>query len=45
VVPVFDRDHTLIAVLDIDSDQIATFDERDQAGLERLVTWFARSLP
>ncbi len=43
VVPVFDRDRTLIAVLDIDSDQIGTFDEHDQMGLERIMRWFARS--
>jgi L-methionine (R)-S-oxide reductase len=43
VVPVFDRENTLIAVLDIDSDQPATFDADDQRGLERIVAWFARS--
>ncbi len=42
VVPVFDRDRHVIAVLDIDSEQPETFDAHDQEGLERLVTWFAR---
>ena len=40
VVPVFDADGTLLAVLDIDSDQPARFDDEDAAGLERLVAWF-----
>lgn len=42
VVPVFDRVGALIAVLDIDSEQVAAFDEDDRAGLERLVGWFSR---
>ena len=42
VVPVFGRGGELVAVLDIDSDRPATFDDADQAGLERLVQWFAR---
>lgn len=41
VVPVFDRDRTLIAVLDVDSDQPDAFDEDDRAGLERIVSLFA----
>lgn len=41
VVPVFGPGGSLIAVLDIDSDRPAAFDEEDQAGLERLVGWFA----
>jgi len=40
VVPVFGRDGTLRAVLDVDSEQPATFDDDDAAGLERLVGWF-----
>jgi GAF domain-containing protein len=40
VVPVFDADGALLAVLDIDSDQPARFDDVDAAGLERLVAWF-----
>jgi GAF domain-containing protein len=41
VVPVFDRQRRLIAVLDIDSDRTAAFDAGDQAALEHLVKWFA----
>ena len=41
VVPVFDRNRELIAVLDVDSDQLDAFDEDDRAGLERLVALFA----
>jgi GAF domain-containing protein len=41
VVPVFDRGGALIAVLDVDSHALATFDDDDARGLERLVAWFA----
>jgi L-methionine (R)-S-oxide reductase len=41
VVPVFDRNRELIAVLDIDSDRLDAFDEEDRAGLERIVALFA----
>ena len=41
VVPVFDPSGALIAVLDVDSEWVGTFDEDDRAGLERLVGWFA----
>jgi L-methionine (R)-S-oxide reductase len=41
VVPVLDNRGTLIAVLDVDSDKLATFDEDDARGLERIVGWFA----
>jgi L-methionine (R)-S-oxide reductase len=41
VVPVFGRDQQLIAVLDIDSDRLATFDQEDANGLERIMRWFA----
>lgn len=40
VVPVTGRSGALIAVLDIDSDQVATFDDEDRQGLERIVRWF-----
>ncbi len=40
VVPVFDRERKLIAVLDVDSDQLDAFDEDDRAGLERIVSLF-----
>jgi GAF domain-containing protein len=42
VVPVFDATGTMIAVLDVDSDQLGAFDDDDRVGLERVVTWFAR---
>ncbi|HYC61576.1 MAG TPA: GAF domain-containing protein [Thermoanaerobaculia bacterium] len=42
VVPVFDRDGALIAVLDVDSDQLNAFDEEDREGLERIVALFAK---
>jgi GAF domain-containing protein len=41
VVPVLDREGALIAVLDVDSDQLDAFDEDDRAGLERIVGLFA----
>ena len=37
VVPVFGTDGKVTAVLDIDSDRPATFDEVDRVGLERIV--------
>jgi L-methionine (R)-S-oxide reductase len=40
VVPVFGPGHRLIAVLDIDSDRLAAFDEDDRRALEQLVQWF-----
>ena len=40
VVPVFNRDDNLIAVLDIDSDQVAAFSDEDRVGLQRIVEWF-----
>ncbi len=40
VVPVFNRDGELIAVLDVDSDQLNAFDEADKAGLEKIVALF-----
>ena len=41
VVPVMDRSGALIAVLDVDSAERATFDEADRLGLETMVRWFA----
>ena len=38
VVPVFDRDENIRAVLDIDSDHPGCFDEQDQAGLEAIAS-------
>jgi GAF domain-containing protein len=43
VVPVFDAQGALIAVLDIDSPVPDAFGDQDQAGLERLVAWFSRA--
>jgi L-methionine (R)-S-oxide reductase len=40
VVPVFDREQQLIAVLDVDSDSPDAFDEEDRAGLERICSLF-----
>ena len=37
VVPVFGGDGKVTAVLDIDSERLATFDEEDRIGLERIV--------
>lgn len=41
VVPVFGPDLELIAVLDVDSDQLDAFDEEDREGLEKIVGLFA----
>jgi GAF domain-containing protein len=41
VVPVHDRTGALVAVFDVDSEHLATFDDEDRAGLERLLGWFA----
>lgn len=40
VVPVFGRTGELIAVLDIDSADLAAFTNEDQVGLEEVVQWF-----
>lgn len=40
VVPVIGPHDELIAVLDVDSDQLDAFDEEDQAGLERICALF-----
>ena len=37
VVPVFDRQHEVKAVLDIDSTELSTFDETDRRWLEQIV--------
>lgn len=41
VLPVFDKDRKLIAVFDVDSEHLNTFDEIDRRGLERILSWFA----
>ena len=38
VVPVHGADGAIVAVLDIDSDRLATFDETDRVWLEKIVT-------
>jgi GAF domain-containing protein len=43
VVPVFDAAGTLRAVFDVDSELVDAFDEDDRRGLERVLTWFART--
>ncbi len=40
VVPVFDRQGGLTAVLDVDADRVDNFGDADRAGLERIVAWF-----
>lgn len=42
VVPVLGERGNLIAVLDVDSDQLDAFDADDKRGLEGLVSWFAK---
>ena len=42
VVPVVDGTGRLIAVLDVDSEHVGTFDDRDAEGLERIVSLFTR---
>ena len=42
VVPVFAADGSLIAVLDIDSEHKASFDDVDRRALEDLMGWFSR---
>ena len=38
--PVFGPEGELIAVLDVDSDRLDSFDEEDQRGLEKIVALF-----
>lgn len=42
VVPVINPQGKLLAVLDVDSDQVGAFDQVDRAGLERLCTLIGR---
>jgi len=42
VVPILGEDGTVTAVLDLDSDRVATFDEEDRAGLEAVAELLAR---
>jgi len=43
VVPVFDADDRLVAVLDLDSVEPSTFDDEDARALERIVARFRRT--
>jgi GAF domain-containing protein len=43
VVPVFDSDNALIAILDVDSADVGSFTDQDANGLEQIVTLFSRS--
>lgn len=43
VVPVLDRERNLMAVLDVDSDELNAFDEEDRVGLERICSLFQHS--
>jgi len=42
VVPVTGARGELLAVLDVDSEELDSFDQEDQRGLERMVSWFAK---
>lgn len=42
VVPVNGAHGELLAVLDVDSKELDSFDQEDQRGLERLVSWFGK---
>lgn len=42
VVPVFNTRGELLAVFDVDSTELASFDEDDRAGLEKICALFAR---
>ena len=43
VVPVTGERGDLLAVLDVDSEELDSFDQEDQRGLERMVSWFAKA--
>ncbi len=38
VVPVFDKNHEVVGVLDIDSRELSNFDDDDKVGLEKIVS-------
>jgi L-methionine (R)-S-oxide reductase len=42
VVPVFDHEGALVAVLDVDSDRLDAFDDDDRRGLEKIAALFSR---
>jgi L-methionine (R)-S-oxide reductase len=41
VLPVKDKNGVLAAVFDVDSDRVGAFDAADEAGLLRILRWFA----
>jgi GAF domain-containing protein len=41
VVPVLDRNGRLLAVFDVDSEEVGSFDDEDARALERILGWFA----
>ena len=41
VLPVKDAHGKLIAVFDVDSERVGTFDAADESGLARILAWFA----
>jgi len=43
VVPVFDKNNRLIAVFDVDSSELASFDEVDQMHLEKMIHHFFKA--
>lgn len=43
VVPVFNKQRELIAVLDLDSEERSSFSDEDRKGLEEIVRWFERT--
>ncbi len=45
VIPVFDLQGVLLAVLDVDAAVVDGFDAEDVAGLTRIVEWFAMPRP
>jgi len=44
VLPIFSKTEEVVAVLDVDSDQINDFDETDQIELSKLCTWIGKEL-
>ena len=44
VVPLFSQEGEVIAVLDIDSDELARYDEDDAKGLEQITNWLSDKL-
>ena len=44
VVPIKNKDNDIVAVLDIDSEHLATFDEVDRLSLEKITSLLSRTL-